>query len=752
MPIDLLYALFWAMPPPDMTERFILELPASGKLLLSLYVHPYMFAPAFLWAFARECPRIHRRTRLDDLARRMVPISVGVGCGIWVACAVSAELAWAGYGTAIFVVIDATFAVQGLQALAAVGVIALRARTAPADEVRRVVLFASAFCLYLGMETAYDVVEAFTPGPWASNYEWSPYMLLVDLFRFPGMLLLWYSVLAVRVPHPREVVRAWYRRLLMRRRLLAALAAAPAVATGLLVASRPERAVGAFVADPLVLSLAAAFGTLLLVAAGRERILMRLDAWVVPETTDQRQALAAATAAVAQGGGIEALGRTVTRAIQRSCGSPAALLVAGEIETGARDFEARDAALPPLARASSIVHMLERAGGSVRVHPGDAASVFELLPPDEAAWVLDAGADAVAAVIGPGAEVIGVLVVGRRFDDRIVRSIDVPFLEALAAAAGLGIARLRSLRVPAVGSLDGPPARECPACGCLAAAAATRGCDCGTEYDEVEVPALLAGKYRLTRRLGSGGMGTAYAARDMQLQRDVAIKTLPGISVAQLMGLRSEAWTMATVAHPALAQIYGIESWRGRPFLVVEFLAGGTLADRLRQGPIAPPQGVAITAALAEALAALHEARYLHRDIKPGNIAFTSDGSPKLLDFGLAGAMDDAAMVGGTPHYASPEVLSGRPAGEADDVWSLGVVLYEMVSGRHPFAGAGMDEVTDRILRQSIDVGVSPGAAADPASAAARFAASILTSGRSSRPATARELAEALRGISGQDC
>ena len=751
-PLDLLVAFFWAVPA-DMADRFVLEMPASGKLLLYLYFHPYLFAPAFLWAFARECPRIHRRTRLDDLARRMVPISVGVACGIWVACTVSAELASAGYGTeAVFVVFDATFAALSLQALAAVGVIALRARTAPADEVRRVVLFAGGFSLYISMETAYDVVEAFSPGSWSSNYAWSPYVMLVDQFRFPGMVLLWYSVLAVRVPHPREVVRAFYRRLLLRRRLLAALAAAPAVATGLLVASRPERAVGAFVADPLVLSLAAAFGTLLLVAAGRERILMRLDAWVVPETTDQRQALAAATAAVAQGGGIKALGRTVTRAIQRSCGSPATLLVAGENGTGARDFEARDAALAPLARASSIVHMLERAGGSVRVHPGDATSVFQLLPPDEAAWVVETGADAVVAVVGPGAEVIGVLVVGRRFDDRIVRSVDVPFLEALAAAAGLAIARLRSLRVPPLGSLDGPPARECPACGCLAAAAATRGCDCGTEYDEVEVPALLAGKYRLTRRLGSGGMGTAYAARDMQLQRDVAIKTLPGISVAQLMGLRSEAWTMATVAHPALAQIYGIESWRGRPFLVVEFLAGGTLADRLRQGPIAPPQGVAITAALAEALAALHEARYLHRDIKPGNIAFTSDGSPKLLDFGLAGAMDDAAMVGGTPHYASPEVLSGRPAGEADDVWSLCVVLYEMVSGRHPFAGAGMDEVTDRILRQSIDVGVSPGAAADPASAAARFAASILTSGRSSRPATARELAEALRGISGQDC
>ena len=746
-PLDLLFAFFWAVPA-DMADRFVLELPASGKLLLYLYFHPYLFAPAFLWAFARECPRIHRRTRLDDLARRMVPISVGVACGIWVACTVSTELAWAGYGTeAVFVVFDATFAALSLQALAAVGVIALRARTAPADEVRRVVLFAGAFCLYLGMETAYDVIEAFTPGPWASNYAWSPYVLLVDLVRFPGMALLWYSVLAVRVPHPREVVRAFYRRLLLRRRLLAALAAAPAVATGLLVASRPERAVGAFVADPLVLSLVAAFAAMLLVAAGRERILMRLDAWVVPETTDQRQALAAAAAAVAQAGGIEALGRTVTRAIRRSCGSPATLLVASEVGTGTEDFEARDAALLPLARASSIVHMLERAGGSVRIHPRDAASVFELLPPDEAAWVVETGADAVVAVVGPGAEVIGVLVVGRRFDDRIVRSVDVPFLEALAAAAGLAIARLRSLRVPPLGSLDGPPARECPQCGCLAAAAAASGCACGSEYVETQVPEVLTGKYRLTRRLGSGGMAAVYAARDTQLQRDVAIKSLPGISVAQLMALRSEAWTMATVAHPALAQIYGIESWRGRPFLVVEFLAGGTLADRLRRGPIAPPRAVAITAALAEALAALHEARYLHRDIKPGNIAFTSDGSPKLLDFGLAGAMDDAAMVGGTPHYASPEVLSGRPADEADDVWSLCVVLYEMVSGRHPFAGAGVDEVTDRILRQRMDVQVPPGAVAQPPSAAAGLAASILTAERPSRPATARAFADELQRI-----
>ena len=746
-PLDLLFAFFWEMTA-DVADRFILELPASGKLLLYLYFHPYLFAPAFLWAFARECPRVHRRTRLDDLARRMVPVSVGVGCGTCVACGVMLEFAWAGYGTeAVLVVLDASFAFLSLQVLAAVGVVALRARTAPADEVRRVVLFAGAFCLYISMKTAYDVVEAFLPGSWSSNYAWSPYVLLVDQSRIPGIVLLWYSVLAVRVPHPREVARAFYRRLLMRRHLLAALAAAPALAIGVLAASRPERAVGAFAADTLVLSLAAACGALLLVAAGREQVLMRLDAWVVPETTDQRQALAAATAALAQAGHIEAIGRTVTRTVNRSCGSPATLLVAGEIETGERDFEARDAALAPLARASATVHMLERAGGSVRVHPTDATSVFELLPPHEAAWVVETGADAVVAVVGPGAEVIGVIVVGRRFDDRIVRAVEIPFLEALAAAAGLAIARLLSLRVPQVGSLDGPPARQCPQCGCLAAAAAERGCDCASEYVKTDVPVLLAGKYRLTRRLGSGGMGMAYAALDMQLQRDVAVKTLSGMSVARLMALRSEGWAMASVQHPALAQIHGIESWRGRPLLVVEFLAGGTLADRLRQGPIAPPRAVAISAALADALVALHAAGYLHRDIKPSNIAFTSDGSPKLLDFGLAGATDDTAATGGTPRYASPEVLSGLPAEEADDVWSLCVVLYEMVSGRHPFAGTGIDEVTDRIIRQSIAGRVPPGADTDPPSAAASFAASILTAGRSSRPATARELAEALRGL-----
>ena len=202
-------------------------------------------------------------------------------------------------------------------------------------------------------------------------------------------------------------------------------------------------------------------------------------------------------------------------------------------------------------------------------------------------------------------------------------------------------------------------------------------------------------------------------------------------SLDRLMGLHSEAWAMSTVTHPAVAQIHGVESWRGRPFLVVEFLAGGTLEDRLRDGPLAPSQAVSVVARLADALAALHEKGCLHGDVKPSNIGFTAEGSPKLLDFGLAHSVDDAAMVGGTLPYLSPEVLTGRPAEAADDVWSLCVVLYEMVSGRHPFAGGAPEEVQRRIRRQRLAAG-GPAASAAPAAAAAvsAFAASVLTAPR----------------------
>ena len=713
------------------------------------YVYPFMFAPAFLWAFARACPRVHRRTRLDDLARRMVPVSVAAGCAIWVASVASLELARAGYVDAalFWAVYDGSLAVLSLLGLGAVVVVVLRAPTAPAEEARRLALLGIGFLLWTGLVAAYNVVEAFSPGDWLSNYRWSPGVAAVELLRFPGIVLLWYSVLAVRVPHPREVVRDFYTRLLARGRLLGVFAVAPAVALGWLVASRPERVVGAVLADPLVQSLAVAAGVLLLVAAGRKRLLMRFDAWIYPETTDQRETLAAAAAALAQAARIESVRRTVTRTVGRGCGSPAVLLAATRREAEVQDFSAPDAGLAPLARASAVVHMLETAGGSLRVHPSDKTSHFELLPPDDAAWVAETEADVVVPVPGPGAELLGVVVVGRRFDDRIVWTVDIPFLEALAAAAGLAVARLRAAEGTGGQQLEAPAAQECPVCRCLTEAGEPAGCDCGLACVETEVPKLLSGKFRLTRRLGSGGMGAAYLARDLRLERDVAVKTLTGVSVSRLMGLKPEAWAMATVTHPAVAEIHGIESWRGRPFLVVEFLPGGTLEDKLRRRPLPAPRAVSVTTLLADALAALHDAGYLHGDVKPSNIGFTSNGSPKLLDFGLARETNDADTQGGTLRYLSPEVLSGLPAEEADDVWSLCVVLHEMVAGEHPFAGGGIDAVAGRIRRQRLGRNVWPAAATESSSAVVAFTASMLTASRPARPATARAFSDGLSGM-----
>ena len=747
----MLPAFLLELPPPPMLPPYAFEMPLATMLFLTLYVPSFVFAPAFLWAFARECPRVRRRTRLDTLALRMFPICIAIGFASWATWIALLLVAQMGRmaGT-LSLVLDGHLVVMQSLALAAVVVVALRAHTAPAAEVRRVVLFSAGFLLYIGVAAAYDIAELFSPGHWIVNFRWSTGTLLFVLMRFPGVVLLWYSVLAVRVPHGREVVRACCRRLLTHPGLLW-VAVLPPAALGWMVASRPERAVGAVLADPLAQTLFAATGMVVLLALGRRQLLSRLDAWIYPETGEQRHTLAAAAASLAQAGNVETVTRTVTRAVKRGCGSAAVLLVTTDSKKHADAYQAPDSRVRSLARTSAIIHMLETVGRTLRVHSDDKTSLFPLLPAEDAAWAVETEADAIVPVPGQGGELLGVLVVGRRFDDRIVRITDLPFLEALAAASGLAIGRLRLLRSLDTGSPEAGPAEECSVCGNVRVPGELNGCNCGSAYVEAEVPKLLAGKFRLIRRLGSGGMGAAYLARDLQLERNVALKTLTGRSVSDWMGLKPEAWAMADVTHPAVAQIFGLESWRGRPFLVVEYLAGGTLEDRLRRGSVPGNEAVSITAALADALAAMHDSGYLHRDIKPSNIGFTADGSPKLLDFGLAREPNDDAIAGGTPRYLSPELLSGRPADEADDVWSLCVVLYEMVSGVHPFAVDGVNEVTEQIRRQ--DIGLPSLAVEDfsPDASVIEFAASVLSAPRSARPATARGFAETLRKLVPQE-
>ncbi|MCY4120040.1 MAG: serine/threonine-protein kinase, partial [Acidobacteria bacterium] len=285
-----------------------------------------------------------------------------------------------------------------------------------------------------------------------------------------------------------------------------------------------------------------------------------------------------------------------------------------------------------------------------------------------------------------------------------------------------------------------------------AAADAGDRCDaCGGAWADAPLPALVAGKLAVERRIGAGGMGTVYRARDIGLDRVVAIKTLDGVSAAGLAQLRREAQAMAASAHPGVAQVHGLETWRGRPLLVMEHLDGGTLAARLGRGPLAPGQAAWVVTAVAEALDALHAAGYRHGDVKPSNIGLTAKGAVKLLDFGLAEITGGGRPLGGgTVAYLSPEALGGRPAGAADDVWALGVVLCEMVAGRRPFGGATVKDTVDAVRNQRFRTppAARPNAPdADAREAVLSFASEMLTAPASARPTTAGALAAAVRAL-----
>ena len=376
------------------------------------------------------------------------------------------------------------------------------------------------------MATAYDIVEALSPGFWLSNYRSDSVRGLVQPMRFPGMVLLWYSVLAVRVPHPREAVRAFYTRLLLRRSLLGVVVAVPAAALGWVVLGSPERTVGAVVGDPLAQALAAATGLLLLVAADRERLLVRLDAWVYPETVDQRRALATATSALAQALRITTIRETVTRTVERGCGSPGILLVAADPDT---KRTTSTLPTPPWRRWRG-----RRPSCTCWRRSADRFVSIRTTAPRSASCCRRRGRLGRRnrrRRTGGGARF-------RRRGHR--RSGRRPALRRSDRAAG------RHPVPRSAGGGRGPG-------GCPSAPAARRGgrvagcaagvrvpgvrmrggrgepgeCDCGPQYVETAIPRLLAGKYRLTRRLGSGGMGRVYLARDVLLERDVAVKTLP---------------------------------------------------------------------------------------------------------------------------------------------------------------------------------------------------------------------------------
>ena len=226
--------------------------------------------------------------------------------------------------------------------------------------------------------------------------------------------------------------------------------------------------------------------------------------------------------------------------------------------------------------------------------------------------------------------------------------------------------------------------------------------------------------YKVLEKIGEGGMGEVYRATDTKLNRDVALKILPEqfASDSQRMGrFQREAEVLASLDHPNIGQIYGIEDAGQTKALVLQLIEGPTLAERISQGPIPVEDALKIALQMAEGLEAAHEKGVIHRDLKPANIKITPEGQVKILDFGLAKAMEAEApatdfsqsptltqgatqqgVILGTAAYMSPEQARGENADQRADVWAFGVVLFEMLTGRRTFEGRTVSDVLAAVL------------------------------------------------------
>ena len=235
--------------------------------------------------------------------------------------------------------------------------------------------------------------------------------------------------------------------------------------------------------------------------------------------------------------------------------------------------------------------------------------------------------------------------------------------------------------------------------------------------------------YRVTAKLGQGGMGAVYRATDTKLDREVAIKVLPDILARdeeRLARFDREAKALAVLHHPNIASIFGIEQMGDTKALILELVEGEDLSARLKRGPLAMEEALEVCKQIAEALEAAHEKGIIHRDLKPGNIKLMADGKVKVLDFGLAKTLtadtasadaDSPTITGdytlpgtllGTAGYMSPEQARGKAVDKRSDIWSFGVVLYECLTGKRLFSGETVTDSIGALLHKEIEWGQLP--------------------------------------------
>ena len=382
-----------------------------------------------------------------------------------------------------------------------------------------------------------------------------------------------------------------------------------------------------------------------------------------------------------------------------------------------------------LPQAGGLASMLKWSDEPLEIVLNDPRSPVKRLPAEEQEWLECSGASLLVPVNGTDGALIAVIVLGEKRSEEAYTREDKQLLASIAAQMGLGldVARMRRLSTggtttmldsdAAVHTPVTQPMTECPRCGrCDDAGTALCSADGSAMRPVPSVPRLVDSKYRIEQLLGRGGMGAVYRARDVRLDRMVAVKVVR----ADLLNdgeakrrFRREAQIVARLQHPAIVSVFDYGTFAdGGAFLVMELVRGEDLRHVLqREGRLDPPRALRILSAVCGAVEAAHREGVLHRDLKPENILLPGrEVEAKVLDFGVAKVMADerrddgatlsrgsllttAGMIVGTPAYMAPEQLHGQPADARTDVFSLGAVAFEMMTGELPFGRGTLADI-----------------------------------------------------------
>ena len=771
------------------SDRFIEQFPIGSPAAVLLGLHPDAFLPLLLWRFIRGFPEGVGASRGDRLARGFIGASAAAGLLLFAANVGMLVRAPAGESPLGYLARSGLssqyWTVNITLTLAALLFAAWKMRMARPAERRRVRLFLTG--LIVGsLPVLVDVLlESLVPSfrrlmsePGARRIGG----MVVYPFLLSIPVTTAYAVLVQHVLDVRLVVRRAMQYALGRYSVLG-LIAIPFVVLGFYLFQHRDLPLRDVFTGPRVLVLAGLATAALWMARLRRSLYDTLDRRFFREQHDARAILNDLVDRSRGAASAEELGHLLQSEIDRALHLQNVEVFLAQPTRG--HYEDLRKRLPPLGASSRLASWLSGAPEPLDVDLEVRPSPWHRLPSAEVEWLSACGFRLIVPLLGTGDALLGFVALGDKRSELPFSSEDRLLLSAIAASGAMTLENrlLRSTpglaaptpRVRATGPQDpaaDEPAHECTLCHVISAATEARCPACAGPVQGAPVPRVLAGKFAIEQRIGSGGMGIVYRGLDLELRRAVAVKTLPQLSPEASARMRREARAVARLMHPNMATIFGVEMWRGAPMLIFEFIEGGTLADRLAGGPMSPRAVVDLGLVLADVLQQAHDAGVLHRDVKPSNIGFTRQGAPKLLDFGLAHLLTGAVVHGvtadsrsdarttslvlaphpsgdarilGTPLYLSPEAVAGQPPDPAFDLWSVAMVLYEAVAGRHPVSGRSIFETLDLISRCAIPP--VQALAPDCPAALAGFLETALAIDPAVRPATAREMASRLRAV-----